>query len=62
MSRDLLSISMIPELTVLHEGHSFTGVGLGVNRWLRYSRKSRKKLVRIAPGTIGGARTLKQSE
>ena len=53
---------MIPELTVLHEGHPFTGVGLGVNRWLRYSRKSRKKSARIAPGTIGGARTLKQSE
>jgi hypothetical protein len=39
-------------LAVVHGEKPLTAIGLGADRWLRYSRRSRRKLARLAPGAI----------
>jgi hypothetical protein len=39
-------------IAAVHGGTAVLGSGFSVNRWLRYSRKSRRKLDKLAPGAI----------
>lgn len=43
-------------VAIVHGEKPFTAIGLGANRWLRYSRRSRRKLAELAPGAIDPAR------
>jgi hypothetical protein len=49
-------------VATVHSGGMALGSGLAVNRWLRESRKSRRKLNKLAPGAIIADRTPAVSE
>jgi hypothetical protein len=49
-------------LAVVHGEQPITAVGVGPDRWLRYSRRSRRRLARRSPGAIAADRALALDE
>lgn len=49
-------------LAVVHGEKPFTAIGLGANRWLRESRRGRRKLAALAPDAIDPTRHRALSE